>query len=340
MTHSPSDVGRTRLQIEAAMKRAIFLTVLFSCGSLLADDSVPAPPQKPTVLDEIVHMSQAGAPEDTVLAYAQAHRAELPSRLSDADLQWLRQAGVGERTVRYLRAVDVRVPAGAGQQGYTYGPSGEMPPRYVGQQYPAPPPSEAYDPAYPNQPYPNQAYPDNGYVGYDSAPGPYDDNGFYNYWYTPYFNAYPYYAYPYYYPYYPYYYPYYAFHGHGHGHGHDGHVDHHGGHGNWGNGNTHNNTADSWRSRGSVAQRNSPMTMGPRSQGSQAYARGNVATAPRGYRGNVVARGNMAGRGAPSMARGGMSRGAAPAGPRGGGFTGGSRGGGHASGGSGGHGRH
>ena len=315
------------------MKRAILLSVLFSCGSLLADNSVPAPPQRPGVLDEIVHMSQAGAPEDTVLAYAQAHRAELPSRLSDADLQWLRQAGVGERTVRYLRAVDVRIPEGAGQQGYSYGPSGPMPPRYVGQQYPAPPPSEAYD-----QGYPNPAYPDNS-MGYDAATSPYGDNGFYDFWYTPYFNAYPYASYPYYaYPYYYPYYPYYAFHGHGHGHG--DHVDHHGGHGNWGNGNGHNSSADSWRSRGSVAQRNGTMTMGPRGQGSQAYARGNVAAAPRGYRGNTVARGSIVGRGAPAMARSGVSRGAAPARPRGGSFGGGSRGGGHASGGSsGGHGR-
>jgi hypothetical protein len=315
------------------MKRAILLSFLLSSGPLLADNSVPAAPQKPTVLDEIVHMSQAGAPEETVLAYAQAHRAELPSRLSDADLHWLRQAGVGERTVQYLRAVDVRIPEGQGQQGYSYGPSGEMPPRYVGQQYPGAPPSENYDQGYPNQPYPNQAYPDNGYVGYDSYPpgpgyyGPYDSS-----WYTPYFYPYPYSYYPYYsyyYPYYPYYY------GHGHGHGHDGHGhDGHGGHGNWGNGSgSHNSTADSWRSRGSVAQRNGTMTMGPRGQGSQAYARGYTATAPRGYRGNVVARGNMAGRGAPAMARGGMSRGAAPSGSRAGGFGGGGHGGGHASGG-------
>src|SRR5262249_20925070 len=152
---------------------------------------------------------------------------ELPSRLSDADLHWLRQAGVGERTVRYLHAVDVRIPEGQGQQGYSYGPSGEMPPRYVGEQYPAAPPSEGYDQgypnqAYPNQPYPNQAYPDNGYVGYDSYPpgpgyyGPYDSS-----WYTPYFYPYPYSYYPYYYsPYYYPYYPFFGFYGHGHGHGH------------------------------------------------------------------------------------------------------------------------
>jgi hypothetical protein len=329
------------------MKRAILLSFLLSCGSLLADNSVPAPPQPPTLLDEIVHMSQAGAPEDTVLAYAQAHRAELPSRLSDADLQWLRQAGVNERTVRYLRAVDVRIPEGAGQQGYSYGPSGAVPPRYVGQQYPAPPQSEAYDQgypnqAYPNQPYPNQAYPDNGYAGYDSyPPGPYDSyyGPYDSSWYTPYFYPYPYSYYPYYsyyYPYYPYY-PYYAYHGHGHGHDHGGdHGDHNGGHGSWSNGSSHNSSTDAWRSRGSVAQRNGTMTIGPRSQ---AYARGSMATAPRGYRGNVMTPGNMAGRSAQAMTRGGMSRGAAPAGPRGGGFSGGGRGGGHSSGGSGGHGR-
>ena len=324
------------------MKRAIVLSFLLSCGSLLADNSVPAPPQRPTVLDEIVHMSQAGASEDAVLAYAQAHRAELPSRLSDADLRWLRQAGVSERTVRYLRAVEVRIPEGAGQQGYAYGSSGELPPRYVGQQYPAAPPSEGYDQGYPNQAYPNQAYPDDGYVGYDSyPPGPYDDNGFYNYWYTPYFNAYPYAYSPYYYPYYPYY----AFNGHGFHHHGGNHVDHHNdGHGHWGdgghrgNGGGHGGSSDAWRSRGSVAQRNNPMTMRPRGQGSQAYARGNIASAPRGYRGNVSGRGNMVGRGAPAMARnGGMSRGAAPTGPRGG-FGGASHGGARSSGASGGHG--
>jgi hypothetical protein len=314
----------------AAMKSAIVLSFLLSCcGSLLADNSLPAPPRRSGVLDEIVHMSQAGAPEDTVLAYAQAHRAELPSRVSDADLQWLRQAGVSERAVRYLRAVDVRIPEGAGPQGYPNGYAETAPPRYS-----APPQDQGYD----------QAYADNGYVGYDSSSGPYDDNGFYNYWYTPYFNPYPYAYYPYYYPYYPYY----AFNGHGFHHHGGNHVDHHhDGNGHWGdgghqgNGGGHGGSGDAWRSRGSVAQRNNPMTMGPRGSGRQAYARGSIAAAPRGYRGNVVGRGNMVGRGAPAMARsGGMPRGAAPTGPRGGGFGGGGHGGARSSGGSsGGHGR-
>jgi len=298
------------------MKRAVAVSFLIGCcGYLLAD--APTPPAHSRALDEIVQMTRTGASDEAVLAFARAHRRELPSRVSEQDLQWLHASGVSDRVVRYLWAVDVRLPETGGPEGVTYG---------SGQVAPAPGP-------YPYDTYPpdngSSGSPDDGYAGYDSPSGPYDDSGFYDYWYTPYFNAYPFAYYPSY--AYPYYYPYYAFHGHGF-HGHNGHVDHHDGHGHWASNSGHGNAADSWRSGSSAAYRSAPVTSGSRGSGRPVYARGTFASRP------AISRGAMAGRGGmsrPAPARSGMTRGFA--GPRGGAVG---HGGGHApSGSSGGHGR-
>jgi len=85
------------------MKCAVAFTVLFAGSVLLLGES-----RTPPVLDEIVRMTKAGASDVSVLAYARAHRLELPEELSVAALQWLRGAGVSERVVSYMSAIDVR----------------------------------------------------------------------------------------------------------------------------------------------------------------------------------------------------------------------------------------
>jgi hypothetical protein len=279
------------------MKRvAVALAFFLSCGgSLLADTTAAPPPGRAPVLQEIVRMTRAGYSEDMVLAYARAHRPELPSRVSDADLRWLEESGVGNGVVRYLWAVDVRLPDGSQPGGADYGtvqaapfPYGEYPPE--GERSG----SSAAD----------------GYVGYDSGSSSSDDNGFYNFWYTPYFNSWysPYdccYGYSSYYPYYAHS-PYAPFRGHGFHGGH--HVDHRdGGHGHWGHGGgSHGRSGDAWRDRGAVAGRGAPMMSGSRGSARPAFSRGGFARAPRGPRASSVGRGGPS---PPAVSRGGMPHG-------------------------------
>jgi hypothetical protein len=112
------------------MKCAVAFSVLFAGSVLLLGES-----RTPPVLDEIVRMTKSGASDVSVLAYARAHRLELPEELSVAALQWLRGAGVSERVVSYMSAIDVRAPslqAAALQDGVTYseGEQGRPAPRH------------------------------------------------------------------------------------------------------------------------------------------------------------------------------------------------------------------
>ena len=86
-----------------------FSFLLTCCGVLLADSTTRSPlPHKPaTLLDDLVRMTQAGSSDVTVLAYAKAHRLELPPEVSDRDLRRLRDSGVSELVVRYMSAIDV-----------------------------------------------------------------------------------------------------------------------------------------------------------------------------------------------------------------------------------------
>lgn len=99
------------------MKRAIaFAFFLACCGVLLADtpDS-----RSPSLLQDLVRLTKSGMSDVTVLAYAKAHRVELPPELSADDLIWLRRSGVSETVVSYMSAIDVR-PSDAGTEDVAY----------------------------------------------------------------------------------------------------------------------------------------------------------------------------------------------------------------------------
>ena len=93
------------------MKCAVAFSILLA-GScmLLADPSKPAPslPERSSLLDDLVQMTRSGSSDAAILAYARAHRAELPPEISNGDLGRLRDAGVSERVVAYMSAIDVR----------------------------------------------------------------------------------------------------------------------------------------------------------------------------------------------------------------------------------------
>jgi len=106
------------------MKCAVAFSVLLAgCSALLGDSPKASPPPKAassTLLEDLVRMTRAGSSDAAVLAYARAHRAELPAKLSDATLRWLRASGVGERVVRYMSAIDVRASTTTTPEGVTY----------------------------------------------------------------------------------------------------------------------------------------------------------------------------------------------------------------------------
>src|SRR6476660_7777508 len=83
------------------MKRAVAFSFFLACSGLL----LAAPP---SLLDDVVRLTRDELSDETVLAYAKAHRGELPPVVTADRLQWLRESGVSERVVRYLRAIDVR----------------------------------------------------------------------------------------------------------------------------------------------------------------------------------------------------------------------------------------
>ena len=93
------------------MKRAVAFSFFLACSGLLFGN----PPENPgssrqsgSLLDDVVRLSRDGLSDETVLAYAKAHRGELPPVVTGDRLLWLRESGVSERVVRYLTAIDVR----------------------------------------------------------------------------------------------------------------------------------------------------------------------------------------------------------------------------------------
>jgi hypothetical protein len=102
------------------MKCAVaFFLLVAACGGgvVLGDSPTPAapkpgsmsrPPASSSLLEDLVRMTRTGSSEAAVLAYAKAHRMELPPELSDAALLWLRDSGVRDSVVRYMSAIDVR----------------------------------------------------------------------------------------------------------------------------------------------------------------------------------------------------------------------------------------
>lgn len=99
------------------MKHAVAFSLLMAgcgVGVLLADSGSPAPASRASssrpsnLLDDLVRMTRTGSSDVAVLAYAKAHRMELPPELSDASLRWLRDSGVSGIVVRYMAAIDLR----------------------------------------------------------------------------------------------------------------------------------------------------------------------------------------------------------------------------------------
>src|SRR5262249_17851667 len=93
------------------MKPTVAFVALLACSAiLLGSQTSPGSSTRKTsrLLDELVQMTQSGSSDADVLAYAQAHRRELPPELSDRDLRYLREAGVSARVVNYMSAIDVR----------------------------------------------------------------------------------------------------------------------------------------------------------------------------------------------------------------------------------------
>jgi hypothetical protein len=292
------------------MKCAVALSVLLAGSSLLLGDSPnPSPSQRQpsaTLLDELVRMTRAGSSDRAVLAYAQAHRRELPSEVSAASLRWLRDSGVSDTVVRYMSAFDVRVPDdGSGMAGGETELSDENGRSTRAGTYPSE--NGEYGDAG------RYALNDSSGYGYPYAESqPYAD---YGYGYGPGYG--PGYGYGYGYDYYPYFgYPYFyspfviigrgeSFRRHFHSDHQDHHMDHggHGGHG--GHGDHHNQgdhrfdgghqgnavhrggSGDAWRERGVQTGRGGSMAPGSRGSARPALTRG-FGTGAQPARGNGV----------------------------------------------------
>ena len=91
------------------------------------DSGKEAPPEAHTqphdsaaVLNEIVRMTKAGLADETVLAFAKAHRADLPSAMPADRLAWLRESGVSQSVILYLTAIDVRASNDGAVESATY----------------------------------------------------------------------------------------------------------------------------------------------------------------------------------------------------------------------------
>jgi hypothetical protein len=89
------------------MKRLAAFSAILILGASLAAAQTASPSTRFSnpLLNDIVRMSKAGMPNDTIIAYTQARQARLDEALTAEDLIELRRAGVGEPVVRYLAGV-------------------------------------------------------------------------------------------------------------------------------------------------------------------------------------------------------------------------------------------
>ena len=300
------------------MKRAVAVSVLLAaCSfSIAVAESAQPRPRPSTLLPDLVRMTKAGDSDAAVLAYAKAHRAELPSEIDDATLRWLAESGVRPAVVSYMSAIDVRpTAADAGvPEGVTYANG----------------PTRARTESESADSYGSEVYTGLSSNAGDFARSPADD--YYGSGYGPY-DSYAWgYPYPYSNPFPTWFVVDFSRASRFRSHFHDGHRGR-GDHGRWGGG---------WRDRGPRGPRDGRMNgngSGPRSWGRPSIARGGsparwagsrpavaprgFATRPRGFagpprvagpmRGGAFARGPIA---APSRGGGGV-RAAAPAGGRG-----------------------
>jgi hypothetical protein len=282
----------------AVVKCAVALSFLLAgCGILLGDTPNPgrSSVQSATLLDDLVRMTTAGSSDAAVLAYAKAHRSELPAELSEESLRWLRNSGVSERVVRYMTAIDVRSSDEGGQQGVSYG-------AYDDSTRPRAADSSEGDYAREGGGYPD--------VSVDSYAGGYPDSDYDAYSGYGYGDYYP--------PYFGYgYYPYSSYffvdrfgsfrRFHGRDHRFRGHRGFDGGRGFRGprGGVDRGGSRDSWRDRGFRGRRGGPIVVAPRGSERSTFARRGFSVGPRAPRGNVIGhRGFAPGPGRASLPRG------------------------------------
>jgi hypothetical protein len=109
------------------MKRAIVLSFLLACSGVLLGDSPDSRSpslEPPSFLQDLVRLTNGGFSDETILAYAKAHRVELPPKVSTDDLLWLRKSGVSETVIRYMAAIDVRASDEGAEEVVAYDSDG------------------------------------------------------------------------------------------------------------------------------------------------------------------------------------------------------------------------
>jgi hypothetical protein len=258
------------------MKRAIAFSFLLACsGVLLGDspDSRSPSRESPSILQDLVRMTNGGFSDETILAYAKAHRVELPPEVTTDDLLWLRKSGVSETVIRYMAAIDVRASDAGAEEDVAYDSD-------VAAGY-----SAAAD-SYSDGDY--GSYPDSYYDSYPES--------YYNDYYPVYAAGY--------YPYPVYFFVNHSgffgrFHGRGHGFvGRRGHVI---GHGGFGRPRSPRGDFD----RG-LGRRRGSVTAGHRGPGRPAFPRGSLGQGFRGPRGGAIRSGVP---GHPASPRGGFGQG-------------------------------
>lgn len=259
------------------MKRTVAFSFLMACsGVLLGDSPNPEPwSRKPaTLLEDLVRLTKAGSSDVTVLAYAKAHRLELPPEVSDNDLRWLRDSGVSETVVRYMTAIDVRASDEGAQVDVASGSYEDTVHPRAAYSYPESD-DDSYRGSYPDRyagSYPDSYY--DTYAGYDYYPS-------YGYGYYPY----------------PTYFVVdrdgfsHRFHGRDPRFG--GHRGFDGGRGSRGHRGDvvgQGGSRDAWRERGFSGRRGSSSVVGPRGSGRPAFARGGFGNGFQGPHGRAIGR--------------------------------------------------
>ncbi len=256
-----------------AMKPLVVAFCLLACGGVLLGDapSSPMPPGKPTpLLEELVRMTRAGSSDVAVLAYARAHRTELPPEVSDDDLRWLRDSGVSARVVGYMTAIDVRASDGEAEALETDSSEGGSQPRAASPSAESREEDSGFSERYAAG-YPDRSADSDAGNGYDDYPVDYDFDSPYGFGYSPY--------------------PLFfveneGFVGRFHGRGHRFHPRRgfdagRGFRGHRGNGADHGGFREAWRERGLIARRGSPAVIRPRGSARPVFAsRGFVAGRP------------------------------------------------------------
>ena len=104
------------------MKRSIAFSVvlLLAAAGMSAQSARPRGFANP-LLNDVVEMSRASLPDETIIAYVKARQARLDADVTAGDLIRLRQAGVSDSVVRYIAgasSVDVTTARRGSQATY------------------------------------------------------------------------------------------------------------------------------------------------------------------------------------------------------------------------------